>query len=138
LAFPFVARSDELAKEKEKLQGTWAVVNLERDGQFQSRDVFAGMTAKFKGDTVTFKLRNEIAFTYTLDMTKEPYHFDMAGRDEKGKELTCRGIFKYDMDGFLILCYNNVSTERRPKEFKTGRQPELSSFSLYVLKRVDP
>jgi len=60
---------------------------------------------------------------------------DVGMKDDKGKVVTHRGVFKYDVDGFLILCYNQVPTEKRPKEFKTGRTPELASFVLYVLKR---
>jgi uncharacterized protein (TIGR03067 family) len=135
---PLTIRGDDVAKEKEKLQGTWAVVNQERVGQPVSRNGFDGMTATFKGDTVTFKRTAEVTFTYTLDLTKEPWHFDKTGKDDKGKEVTYRGIFKYDVDGFLILCTNTVPTEKRPKEFKTGRDPELASFKIDVLKRVGP
>jgi uncharacterized protein (TIGR03067 family) len=138
VALPLAARGDDLAKEKEKLQGTWSVVNRERNGQPQPRAAFDGMTATFKGDTVTFKRMGEVTFTYTLDLTKEPWHFDKTGKDDKGKEVTYRGIFKYDVDGFLVLCTNTVPTEKRPKEFKTGREPDLADFKIDVLKRAGP
>jgi uncharacterized protein (TIGR03067 family) len=75
---------DDLVKAKARLHGHWAVVNVERFGQTQTRDSFDGMIVTFKADTVTFKGKAEVTFTFALDLSQNPWHFDETSKDNKG------------------------------------------------------
>ena len=116
---------------KEKLQGTWVLTALGRQGKLLSQAQLGKLRIKviFSGDKVTFDYPDHAeAGTYTLDATKDPKTLDVV------TELnTSNGIFRLEGDS-LTIC-GVPAGEERPTEFTTkfGTQRVL-----FVLKRQKP
>jgi uncharacterized protein (TIGR03067 family) len=123
-------KKDDNDKDAKKLEGTWAVVSLEREGQKDPPDEQAkGITLTFAaGGKVTFKTPDrEINGKYKIDAGKKVKEITLEANDEK----TLYGIYKLDGDS-LTVCAVDTSADERPTEFATK---EGSKARLLVLKR---
>ena len=122
-------KKDDKDKDAKKLEGTWAVVSLERDGQKAPDEQAKGITVTFAaGGKVTFKTPDkEINGTYKVDAGKKVKEITLEANDEK----TLYGIYKLDGDS-LTICAVDTSADERPAEFATK---EGSKARLVVLKR---
>jgi uncharacterized protein (TIGR03067 family) len=136
LVLPTAARGDDLAKEKEKLQGTWVGVSGERRGDPYLEESIKRLTVTIVDDKITFKWAREVPFTFTIDPTKERKTMDMTGLEGFNKGRVSLGIYACE-DDLLLLCVNSSGTEERPKAFTTSRT-SATGFSMYLLKRVKP
>jgi uncharacterized protein (TIGR03067 family) len=121
------------AGDAKKLEGTWAVVWREYDGQKSEdvNDLLTGQeyTVAIKGGV--FKVTRDVylvegPLTLKVDGTQKPKAVDFA--DQKGR-LVYQGIYKIKGDQ-LTLCYG--PTGRRPERFVSKKD---SQARLLVLKR---
>jgi RNA polymerase sigma-70 factor (ECF subfamily) len=124
---------DKAKEDKKKLQGTWDIVSVERDGQ--------DLTAKFNevkfifaGDEITIKGGKELKGEFKLNASVTPRQIDIVPTDNKDR--TMEGIYEFKgtaanrKDHELKLCLHDA--KQRPTEFATK---EGSALLLVVLKR---
>src|ERR1700685_963309 len=73
------AKDDAIAKEKEKLKGTWRVASLiAPDGASDTKDQLKDRTFTFSKDTVMLKVgKVEYEIPYKIDPSKTPKEIDM-------------------------------------------------------------
>jgi uncharacterized protein (TIGR03067 family) len=128
--------ADEDEGDKAKLQGTWKLVAVEKDGgkpqkvTNKSTDYFE---LKFAGDkvTATFKQGTSEKGTHKIDPSQKPktINFMPTTSDDKGKTLL--GI--YELKGnTLKMCVAEPEIKKRPKEFKSKGEGVI----VYELQRV--
>jgi RNA polymerase sigma factor (sigma-70 family) len=120
------------ATDKERLQGTWQVVELAVQGkelQKVPEDDGKRLRAVFKGDQLEWR-GNKL--TYTIDPSKKPKHMDWNAGDEE------KVLAIYELEGdTLKVCITNPG-ENRPTEFKSVDGPLATGGKekVFVLKRV--
>jgi len=122
-------KKDDNDKDAKKLEGTWAVVSMEHEGQKAPDEEAKGITVTFTADgKVTVKMPDkETKGTYKLDSEKKLKEITL----EAGGEKTLYGIYKLDGDN-LTICAIDTSADERPTEFATKAG---SKARLVVLKR---
>jgi uncharacterized protein (TIGR03067 family) len=124
-------KKDDKDKDAKKLEGTWAVVSLEREGQKAPDEQAKGVTVTFTADgkvTIKDPDKEETKGTYKLDASKKVKEITLVEGDT---EKTLYGIYKLDGDN-LTICAIDTSADERPTEFATK---EGSKARLVVLKR---
>lgn len=118
----------------EKLQGTWKLVSLEKDGKKQPEDAIKNFKVIIKDDKFILKDGNtDYEATIKLDTAKKPKTIDLAVKDGDKAE-TKKGIYQLDGDD-LKLCVAGAPDGERPAEFAT--KPK-AGVGLVVLKREKP
>jgi uncharacterized protein (TIGR03067 family) len=122
------AKKDAKDQDENKIQGTWVVVSVERDGQKASDEEIKDKTVTFAAESkVTVKMPDkEINGKYKIDAGKKPKHITLEATSEK----TLFGIYKLDGDN-LTICCEEGDMENRPTEFAS----KGSDTQLIVLKR---
>jgi uncharacterized protein (TIGR03067 family) len=120
----------EKAKELEKLNGTWLLV--ETDGRELTKEGPLRTVVRRGGGHFRVKLGQNITLqgSFNIDSTQEPRHIDLipiTGRD-RGK--TYLGIYILDGDVYKE-CFAQVG-EPRPREFQF--QPGINRLRVY--KRI--
>jgi uncharacterized protein (TIGR03067 family) len=132
---PPVKEPAEATAERQKLQGTWAAVSGETDGQPVPEDSVKQVRVIIKGDEIHFKPnRTENKVTFTLDPTKKPKLLSATAQDGPDKGKTVPMIYELEGDR-LKLCFDTKAGQKEPKEFAT--KPG-SGLLLFVFKREDP
>ena len=118
---------DKPAKtDKEKIQGTWALVSGERDGKPIPEERRKNSKVVFAGDKLTIHNKdNEAEGTFKLNPDKKPKQIDV---DLGGQQA--KGI--YQLDGDTLKLANAKPGEERPKEFP---KKEGSGLTVATLKR---
>jgi uncharacterized protein (TIGR03067 family) len=126
------APADDKKKDEEKIQGTWTVVSMEREGQKFPDDEVKKMKVVIKDDLLTINngCRDEQA-RIKLDAKKKPKALDLMAVKDGKEQGAVPGIYEIDGDN-LKLCWDKGSTADRPTEFATKKR---SSTALMVLKR---
>jgi uncharacterized protein (TIGR03067 family) len=118
-----------------KLDGTWAVVSAERDGQ---------PTEELKTHRLTFHAREfvirrdrETVYqgTFTTDRAKKPAQIDFLNTGGQAKGQTWRGIYLLEGDGLKIVDNAPDVSKPRPTSFTTTPG---SGYVMLVFKRVEP
>jgi uncharacterized protein (TIGR03067 family) len=117
--------------DKEKLQGTWLVVETEFEGKTHRGN---GLKLVFQGDKVSIRAKRpgetieEMKGTFRLVPGKKPKALDLT-LNQKGKALgEVLGI--YELDGeTLRLCLDKVGA-KRPTEFKTKAKTQITVLVL--------
>jgi uncharacterized protein (TIGR03067 family) len=121
---------DKPAKgDKEKIQGTWALVSGEHDGQPIPEEAAKNIKLVFAGDKFTLHNNDrKTEGTFTLGPDKKPKEIDV---DLGGG--AAKGIYQLDGDA-LKIAHGKVG-DPRPKEFpkKAG-----DGLSVAVFKRAKP
>jgi uncharacterized protein (TIGR03067 family) len=118
---------DKPAKgDKEKLQGTWAVVSGERNGKPIPEEMVKNVKLAFAGDKFTIHNKDrKTEGTFKLIPDKKPKQIDV----DMGGQLA-KGI--YELDGDTLKIAHGEAGAPRPKEFSTK---EGSRVAVVVLKR---
>jgi uncharacterized protein (TIGR03067 family) len=116
----------------DRLQGTWAVTELQLDGNAVSPHTFAALRLVVEGDRFT-ALGMEIAHSGVLkiDSSASPRALDMLFDDGPAKGNTNRGIYEFKDDDTWRLCLATRS-DVRPKTFAS---PPASGIALETLER---
>jgi RNA polymerase sigma-70 factor (ECF subfamily) len=119
--------------DKERIQGTWALVSGEFNGHV-TKDV-GDMKMVFKREQIGFTtkfLPADVRLTYKLEPAQNPKSVDFLFKNPSHAE-TMKGIYELNGDA-LKLCVHiqAVKAQQRPREFKTEADSQLC---LFVLKR---
>jgi uncharacterized protein (TIGR03067 family) len=120
----------DIPKELEPFQGTWKVVKAEFEGKEPPDKVPVDLRFTFEGDKLTVKEGKGEAEKggYTVDPKKSPAEIDLVGP----KGMKALGIYKFDKDGKLTLCFEKGKDAARPKAFDT----KGTTAGMIVLEKV--
>jgi uncharacterized protein (TIGR03067 family) len=120
---------DAVAKELQKLQGTWVISTVERGGEAMPAE--KGFEAVIKGGKLQFLNNGQQDHEEALEIDpgKDPKHITLT-REEQGKKRTVQGIYALDGDT-LKLCLDG-SEKGRPAKFTTKDTQEVW---IFVMKR---
>jgi uncharacterized protein (TIGR03067 family) len=104
----------DVPKDLAPFQGTWKPVEVTIEGKPVPKESLAEGRFSFDGEkvTVTEKGKDEVG-SYSVDSKMKPAVIDFIG--PKGNKA--RGIYKFDKDGKLTICFNKVKDAPRPKGF---------------------
>jgi len=115
-------QEDAAKKDLAAMQGTWALVSMEVDGQAVDADKLKSTTLTIKDSKYTLlarKQQHEVELT--LDPSKTPKTVDMKFLDGPNKDRIGRAI--YQIDGkTLKICRGLDPQQDRPESFKTEGQ----------------
>jgi len=129
LAGTAMADEKDVPKELAPFQGTWKVVKAEYGGMAAKEPVRDDVRFTFKGDKLTVKEgKKDGAASCTVDAKKDPAEITLV--HPKGE--TVSGIYKFDKDGKLYLCFPKGEKDVRPKSFDT----KDTTNGLLVLEKV--
>jgi uncharacterized protein (TIGR03067 family) len=110
---------DPATKESAKLEGIWAIVSVEIEGNSLAMDKLKESRLTVHGKEYSFKLGDtHLEFTYRLNASGFPNAIDLivAAGPEKGKVYY--GICKLEKDRYEI-CRTTVPGKARPTAFVT-------------------
>jgi len=113
------SQQDPATNDSSKLEGTWAIVSVEINGNPLAMDKLKESRLTVHGKEYSFKLGDtHLVFTYRLDATRSPNAIDLivAAGPEKGKVY--HGICKLEKERYQI-CRSTVPGKARPTEFAT-------------------
>jgi uncharacterized protein (TIGR03067 family) len=125
-------KQEDANADLEKLQGTWQIARMEREGERAPNIASGRLRMMFKGNQYAYLEGNKVLDhgTITLDPSKTPKALDNKPESPIHKGETIPGIYRFDGDE-LDLCFAPAGKER-PTEFKT--KPGTKQFR-YVLRR---
>lgn len=131
LAWPVSAGDKGSEQDLKKLQGTWVVVQAERDGE--SLDAIKGnrlivKESQFTVVTKTAELKGNLA----LNAAKTPGHIDWHHQEGQLRDKKWEGIYKLEGDKLTLSYTEADSGKDRPDEFATRNG---TSRLLIVLER---
>ena len=137
LAFllPAADPKDDAKKDLEKMQGTWKVEKLVRDGTDLPAEIRDKMSIVIEKNKMTVKTpdRAEVA-EITLDPSAKPAHLDFTPTaDNANGNKPRHGLYKFDGDT-LYLCWTREGGDR-PKEFESKPQSMIVVFELKKEKK---
>jgi uncharacterized protein (TIGR03067 family) len=125
----FVGNDDAKAKEEvKKLQGTWTISTLLRDGEDLAPQ-FGQIETVFKGNEYSTP---NIKASFELDPSKKPKAIDISYKEGPAAGHTVKAIYKLDDDA-LSICRPLDPEGDRPTEFAA---PAGSGKMLLVFKRA--
>ena len=106
-------------KDLERLQGTWVVVSMEREGEAIPQEELKGRTCVYEKDSFTLRSGDQPRRRgiVTLDASRKTKAINTWDMDGPYADATVPGI--YDLNGdTLKLCFSRPGAER-PAEFTT-------------------
>jgi uncharacterized protein (TIGR03067 family) len=133
-------RADEPgATDKDRILGTWSVVEAEQDGKKEPESATRNQKVTFATDGYAVTTGDQVIErgTLALDPNKSPKTIDaritQGEAEQKGK--TQLGIYQLRGDS-LKLCFARAGQTERPKEFAT--KASTAGFVMLTLKREKP
>jgi RNA polymerase sigma-70 factor (ECF subfamily) len=138
-ARPALRSAAQPPQDQEKIQGTWLVTGMERQGQpAPAEQLDQAKAINFRmvitADRITIKTDvegSEREHAYKLDPSKKPKVIELTPRDGPQQGQTVRGIYLLEGDT-LKICADNSDGKQQPAEFATQPGSELI---LFVLQR---
>src|SRR5262249_1379272 len=136
-----LATADDQDKDKDKdkpdatkLEGTWVVESLERDGKPLTPDELKKLAKlTIKGNKYTWSEKTVPPGTFTVDTSKKPWAVDYTDSEGKNKDKTYLGILEMDEKGEKLKeCYALPAGTKRPEKFEA---PAKSPNTYIVWKR---
>ena len=119
----------EVPKELAPFQGTWKIVKIEGSGDASPDSEKGQLRYTFTGDKLTVKEgKRDYIGTYSVDPKKDPAEIDLV--NPKGDKVP--GIYKFDKDGKLTLCFVKGKDAVRPKKF--GDKDDKEAVTLVLEK----
>jgi uncharacterized protein (TIGR03067 family) len=104
----------DVPKELAPFQGTWKLVEVTAEGKPVPKEKLAEGRFSFEGEKVTVTEKGKVdPGSYSVDPKQEPATINFV--NQKGNRAL--GIYKFDKDGRLILCFNKGKDAVRPKDF---------------------
>jgi uncharacterized protein (TIGR03067 family) len=136
LAFllPAADPKEDAKKDLEKMQGTWKVEKLVRDGTEAPAEMRAKMNVVIAKNKMTVQTEGRPGeeAEITLDPSTKPAQFDFTPGNPNDKNLR-KGLYKFDGDT-LYLCWTRGGGER-PKAFESKPQSMVVVFELKKEKK---
>jgi len=129
------SKQDSPKKDSDRIQGTWRVVALETDGKQSPPEIVARLKFVFQEDTLTITI-GEPGFTnfiYKLNSVIKPAGFDLTPADGPYKGQTQKGIYSFDGEDRLKICFAIATADKSPNEFTAKAK---SGQAMYSLERV--
>jgi uncharacterized protein (TIGR03067 family) len=124
-------KKDAVKEEMKKLQGTWVLTALTRNGNGTPRVEEWDFKLTIKGNKYTVKVGDRITLegTIKIDPTKKPKVFEETHTTGPQKGKSSVGIYKLAGDS-LTLCLPETGKDNRPTDFvsKPGTNHELTVF----------
>jgi uncharacterized protein (TIGR03067 family) len=104
----------DVPKELAPFQGTWKVLKATRGTEEAPKEAIESLSFVFEGSKVTIgeKGRSKPG-TFAVRGAKEPAEIDLTS--DEGKKVL--GIYKFDKDGKLTICFVKDGDGTRPKGF---------------------
>jgi uncharacterized protein (TIGR03067 family) len=130
-------QNEDGKKDRERIQGEWAVVSWEWKGFSMDKEKAKQSNMVIKDDAwqPTVDGKKAIKLTVKLDPSKTPKEIDLTLTEKFGSvappDFTMKGIYKIEGDT-LTVCRTMKPDVERPNEFKVG-----DNCVLIVLKRAE-
>ena len=126
------AAAQDAEKELKRLEGTYKVKALKKDGTDAPKEVMDSVKeVAIKGGKLIIKVMDEDKTAkITVDPSKKPAHIDITPEEGPEKDKTMPGIYKLEK-GELTIVF--VEGGDRPKEFKADAEKTL----MMVLTRKE-
>jgi uncharacterized protein (TIGR03067 family) len=131
-ALLLITAGDPPRSDLDRLQGTWLLVAMEREGEDVPAEDFKDWKAVYEENRITLRAGERVRRRgiVTLDPSRKPKAINTWDQDGPYEDQTVPGI--YDLDGdTLKVCFARPGAER-PKEFTTKAGP---GFVFCVYKR---
>lgn len=118
------AAAQDAEKELKKLEGSYQVKGLKKDGTDAPKEVMDSVKGVvIKGGKLIIKVMGEDkTATIKVDPTKKPAHIDITPEDGPEKDMTFPGIYSLEK-GELTIVF--VEGGDRPKDFKADGEKTL-------------
>ena len=132
-ALLLITAGDPPMTDLDRLQGTWILVAMEREGEpVPAEDLNKG-NAVYEQNRITLREGERVRRRgiVTLDASRKPKAINTWDRDGPYEDQTVPGIYELDGDT-LKLCFGRPGSER-PKEFSTKAGPGVL-FCIYKRK----
>ncbi len=117
------------AEGEPKLDGRWKLVAVERGGKRLPEALLKQMPGELV--FVEGKIRGMVGdkqvyeADFVVDRTAKPMTYEMkGGKDQRGRDVTTRGIFEIDAQGRLRKCFLAGPNAVAPKSFDTKENPQ--------------
>jgi uncharacterized protein (TIGR03067 family) len=126
----------EAKSDKEKLQGTWNVVAMQRDGRDTPAAYCQTLVVKFVGDKTTLSSKDGkglvLEHTFKIDPTQKPRVMDLVIVSGPSKGQVLLGIYEFDGKQ-LKMCHADAGDRERPTSFTS---PAGTFWSVVTLTRA--
>jgi uncharacterized protein (TIGR03067 family) len=111
--------TEAVKKDKAQLQGAWAMVSGERDGQAFSTDFIKDSKRVAKADETTVTIQGQLFMKarFTLDPSKSPKTIDYSITGGAYAGNSQLGI--YELDGDKVRFCFSIPGKERPTDFAT-------------------
>jgi uncharacterized protein (TIGR03067 family) len=117
-----------------RLQGAWAIVSVEYEGQKLATDKLKAGRLDVKGTRYSFTLdKTDLEFTFALHPGKTPRAIDLTVAEGPNKGKVYHGIYVFE-DGRYKICRPAEPGKDRPTAFATTPK---SGLLMVVWKRAD-
>jgi uncharacterized protein (TIGR03067 family) len=125
--------SDPLQREKDQLQGTWAVVRARHNGQ--ANDKLLNATLTIAGDQFTSKIGDTVygKGTWKIDPASNPKTIDIHYSEGADKGKTVKGIYHLK-DNLWVVLFSSPGQDR-PVSFDKDRK---DGQTFLILKASRP
>jgi uncharacterized protein (TIGR03067 family) len=121
--------------DRERLQGSWAMVSLEINGEKAPEEEVKAARLFVEGGRYTPVFDERIiSESFTLHPELTPKAIDFTYTDGPRKGETVKGIYKLEGDTY-VMCRAIKADDARPKEFATRSD---SGLALVVWRRTTP
>lgn len=119
LGLVILSGEDPAQADLQKLQGTWVLTSMERDGAAAPPEGLKGMTAVYEGNRVTLREGERVRRRgiITLDPTRTPRAINTWDQDGPYEDQTSPGI--YELAGDTLRIAFAHPDQERPRQFST-------------------
>lgn len=119
-----VATAQDSEKELKKLEGTYKVKALKKDGMDAPKEVMDSVKGvEIKGGKLIIKVMGEDKTAkIKVDPTRKPAHIDITPEDRPEENKTLPGIYSLEKDELTIVFAEGGD---RPKDFKADGEKTL-------------
>ena len=112
-------QQDSAKDDRARLQGEWAIVSVQIEGQTLTMDQLKEARLVIQGKKYSFKLGDtRLELTYQMDAGKTPRTIDLRVVEGAEKGKVYLGIYKFENDQYKI-CRATTPEGSRPGEFVT-------------------
>ncbi|SIO66090.1 uncharacterized domain TIGR03067 protein [Singulisphaera sp. GP187] len=126
------AGADDSARDLAALQGSWALVSSESNGESTSDLPDPPSLLVSHAQYVATRDGRRTSYTLRLEPSTDPKAFELTLDEGPAKGQILKGIYKLEGDLFTV-CHGLTPQDDRPVEFSTGAE---SGHTLIVWRRA--